>query len=188
MKHFSPWIDIPIAIALYVAVVVGFLAWVHKSSQTSVARNEETRDRLVFRLGVIFVTIGLICYLLDIAFWLVVCVIFILLLSLFAEGFLGILAIPIVALAMFTKEYVLGFPELILSPRESTDGPADLNCLIGNTGSTVTSLRPQGEIEINGQRYIAESESGDLIDRETPVTIVGVKKQLLLANRISCGQ
>lgn len=184
IKNFTPWLDIPLAIALYIAALSGFLVWVHKSAQSSVPRTTATRNRLLFRLGLVFLLLTLVCYVLDFAFWLLVCIVLFFVIALCLESTLGLFGIPVLALAVFVREYVLGFPELVLRPanpeHDEHDELEHLDQLIGYCGTTTTPLRPQGDVEIDGKRYSAESATGELIDKDTKITVISVRRHLLL--------
>lgn len=63
---------------------------------------------------------------------------------------------------------------LILKETEAADAAATPEQWIGQEGVTVTSLRPAGQIDINGVRLNAAS-SGDFIPKGTAVLVTGTE-------------
>ena len=63
---------------------------------------------------------------------------------------------------------------LVLKDTETPAGEAKPDHWIGMEGVTVTSLRPAGQIEIEGTRLNAASD-GDFIARGTPVVVTGTE-------------
>ncbi len=60
---------------------------------------------------------------------------------------------------------------------------ARLNQLQGKTGRVVAPCHPSGIVEIEGQRYDVESESG-LLDRDTEVSVVQVEGNRVVVRAI----
>ena len=63
---------------------------------------------------------------------------------------------------------------LILKETEAADAAATPEQWIGQEGVTVTSLRPAGQIDINGVRLNAAS-SGDFVPKGTTVLVTGME-------------
>lgn len=63
---------------------------------------------------------------------------------------------------------------LILKETETADAVAPPEQWIGQEGITVTSLRPAGQIDINGVRLNAAS-SGDFVQKGTAVLVTGME-------------
>ena len=63
---------------------------------------------------------------------------------------------------------------LVLKDTEAPAGEAKPNHWIGKEGVAVTSLRPAGQIEIDGTRLNAASD-GEFIKRGTPVLVTGAE-------------
>ena len=63
---------------------------------------------------------------------------------------------------------------LILKETEAADAAATPAQWIGQEGVTVTSLRPAGQIDINGVRLNAAS-SGDFVQKGTAVLVTGME-------------
>ena len=98
---------------------------------------------------------------------------------------LGIFGLPVLTVAIFVGEYILGFPGLILSPTERRALPArepPSTPMLGRNAITFGPLRPQGEIEIDGQKFSASSDSGRMIDSGVAVRVTGIKNGNLLVS------
>jgi membrane-bound serine protease (ClpP class) len=70
---------------------------------------------------------------------------------------------------------------LIMSEALNVEVPelTDLDAFVGKTGVSVTSLRPAGEIELDGLRFESASE-GKLIDKGVNVRVVKVSNNRLI--------
>lgn len=124
------------------------------------------------------------CYFIDVAFYVPIVIFLFLILLVFGGDIFGILGLPAIAVAYMLKEYVLGFPDLILDPPSPLETDNELQASlakhIGQVAITTSSLKPIGEIELNDVRLTAASESGVFIDPGTDVVIVGVKNGKLV--------
>jgi membrane-bound ClpP family serine protease len=135
-----------------------------------------TEVQVASRILIVLLSIFIPCYLIDFAFWVAVAFLF----ALFIFGSMiggepgGVIAWPVFIAALFVREFVLGFPDLILHPEaankiqpqgESSDP------LIGLQARTVSALRPFGSIALEGRILQAVSDSGDFIDTNTIVCI-----------------
>ena len=182
MPHFNPLIDLPIMAAIWAAVLAGTLFWVFGTSQDKVERSREVISRTTFRITLLVAMFGAICWLVGVAFWAVIPIaMLIVLLGLGGVG-AGPLAIPFVVFGMLIKDYVLGFPELILSPpTETRQKSSSQPCaLTGATGTTLGPLAPQGDVSVEGDAYPAASANSTMIDPGKSVLVVGEKNGKLL--------
>lgn len=184
MPAFSLWIDPLSALAVYALAVAGTWFWVCRSSQTQVAASDQTMRRIVTRVAIIVACLAVLCYLVNVAFWVPIVIFLLLILAVLGGDAIGIIGLPAVALAYMMKEYVLGFPELILDPpspaeREQRDQGVPPPHL-GKVARVTAPLRPIGEIELDEQRQNAASESGLFIDQGRSVVIVGKRNGTLL--------
>lgn len=175
MYHFSPWIDIPLAVLLYGGALFRILRWVHKPDQLTVKKTPETTRRAAFRLAIVILPLVLICYAVNIAFWLVVVII----------PLIDLMGLPVLKLGYPIREFTLGFPELVLSPPDSVgqsplavDDPLDQ--YVGRTARATSSLCPQGTVEIDDLQLGATSASGLLISPGTTLHVTGMRDGQLL--------
>ena len=94
---------------------------------------------------------------------------------------------PGVVVFWIIQQYILGFPardDILLSPPEPNEsGPSKrdvLGQLIGERGTTVSALKPAGEIVVCGSTYGATSESGAYVCAAESVIVTGVKNGILV--------
>jgi hypothetical protein len=184
MPSFTPLIDVPLAVLVYGATLLGVLYWVHRTGQQGVKKTPQTTRRVASRLALLTACLLLVCYLVDFAFWIAALVAIVLVLATLAGGQLSALGLPLVLLAHLIKEYIMGFPELILDPPEpSNDSAADhdrLPALVGRSAIAAAELRPQGEIEIDGMRLPAASHCGKMIAAGMSLRVTGYRNGSLL--------
>lgn len=192
MPSFAPWIDIPLAALVYVAAVMGVLYWVRRTDQQSTRRARETTRRVSVRLALLTAGLLLVCYLVGFAFWIAALVAIVLVLAALAGGQVGALGLPLVVLAHLVKEYIMGFPELVLDPPEPTeDAPAiddRMSALVGRSAIAVAPLRPQGAVEIDGKRLPAASDCGMMISTGTALRVTGCRNGTLLVRESTEGR
>ncbi len=187
-RSFSPWIDLPLALLIYAVLLASILYWVHGGKQQTIEKTLKTTRGITFRLGLVISCLVVGCYATNIAFWLASVIAMLLVLAVGAGEVLGILGLPFLGLGYLVKEFVLGFPELVLSPPE--DRPAEvanIGCLaefIGRHAMTTGPCRPQGEIEIDERRFPAISDSGVMIDAGKPLRVTGERNGSLLVRAI----
>lgn len=187
-RSFSPWIDLPLALLIYAVVLASVFYWVHGDKQQIIEKTPKTTRGITFRLGLVISCLFVGCYATNIAFWFVGVIAVLLVLAVGAGDVLGILVLPFLGLGYLLKEFVLGFPELLLSP------PDDRFVEVSSTGRFAEFLErlaittgpclPQGEIEIDEGRFPAISDSGMMIDSGKPVRVTGERNGSLLVRAI----
>jgi len=183
MPRFTPIIDLPVLMFAFIATLAGTLYWVFQTEQDGVPKTGDAASRAAFRLSIVAGLMGVFCYLTGIAFWFVLIITAFLMLGVLAGDMLGIAGLPLVALGYLVKEYVLGFPELILSPKlgdTNVGQTQEFHEMVGRNAITTAPLRPQGDIVIDGQFFPASSDSGTLIDPGVAVFVVGSRNGNLL--------
>jgi len=184
IPHFSLWIDPLVALLCYAAIVAGMLHWLHKSEQESVDPTPEAAKRIYIRVAIIVFALFAACYVVDIAFWLILVLLFCLAFFGYTGTIYGLLGLPVIALGHLLVEYALGFPNLLLPKPKSTDEAHAVNDqlveFVGRTAICDSPLRPLGEIEIDGTRRTARSAVGDFVSEGTPVVVTGVQSGTLL--------
>lgn len=197
MYHFLPWVDLPVALLLYSAFCFSIWSQFFKSPPETVENPQprSTMPRAAFRLALVFLTMLLACYLLNIAFWIVAVILGVLVIGVGggayggAGEFLGLLGMPFVAVGYFIKEFILGFPEMCLDPPTSVGVGAqidsELSSYLGKEVIAVSTLSPQGNVQFDGQRLEAASASGAMISAGTKLKVIGIQdRQLLVAEQI----
>lgn len=190
MPHFSSIVDIPLAISIYVLSVFGTAIWMRREKLVNDRLSNVTEVRVASRILIVLLSILVPCYLIDFAFWGAATFI----IALFIFGSLvggepgGVIAGPVVIAALFVREFVLGFPDLILHPETANNAdPAVvlIDPLIGQHAITVLALRPFGSIEVEGRVLQAVSDSGDFIDADTTVCIRSSRNGIFSVEMIS---
>ena len=188
MRSFSPLIDIPLAVLAYAATLSGMLYWVHRTDQQSVQKTRGTTNRICSRLALVAVALVFACYVADSAFWIVALIVIALVIGASSGELLGILGLPFIALGYLINAYVMGFPGLVLEPPEGEIAPEpgqdQLLTLVGRYANAIGPLRPQGEIQIDGMRFSAMSDSGKMISQGTKVAVTGAQSGKLLAREL----
>lgn len=176
LPHFSSIVDVPMAISIYILSVFGTAIWLRRAKLVNDRLSKVTEVRVATRILIVLLSILIPCYFVDFAFWGTATFI----IALFVVGSLvggepgGVIAGPVVLAALFVREFVLGFPDLILHPESANNtDPADvvIDPLVGKQAITVSALRPFGSIELEGRVLQAVTDSGDFIDSGTTVCI-----------------
>lgn len=183
----SSYINISIVALSYVATLLGTLYWLFFTQQTTVSKTWWMARGMATRLFLLFAPLAIIFYFTDIAYAFVVMIIAALILLVFLGDFfggtLGGGEIALVGILFLIKDFVLAFPELVLAPpsdRKSARPSEKLSDWIGKTGMTTTPLRPQGYLVIDGAEMQTASDEGVMIEKGTPVKIVGSRNGVLL--------
>lgn len=173
---------------IYIVVLVGMLHWVHRTDQVSVRKTPETTRRIWSRLAIVAGCLLLGCYFLDVAFWIVAVLACVMVLLAMTGELLGIVGLPLIALGYVIKEFVMGFPELVLEPAEQHPTRPGLDHkhaeFIGRCGVVVSPMRPSGEIEVDGVLLQAKSE-GKMIDKGTTVRVTRLQGGTLVVRESS---
>lgn len=174
---FTPFIDVPLTAIVVVGFILHFKRWsLRRDIETSVdisARLPAARLRVIL----LFVSILVLCWWIDLAVWSIFALLFGLGLV-FAVVFGGGVdggAIGLFAAAFIVREWAFGFPQLILQPQQREvknldhhDGKQELT---GKTGVAIGSIRPTGEVLIEGIKYSVASFDGGWIDAGTKVEV-----------------
>lgn len=189
MPAFSVLTDSIICLFAYACTAGCTLRWVHRSNQDRVQKTADVTRSILVRLAVIVGGLFVACWLSDIAAWIPLLALGLLMMFGLTGGLLGI---PVAAVYWLIQQYVLGFPvrdELILTPlgpitREHTE-PAALTQLIGRDATVISPLKPTGEILVCEARHTATSESGGYLDSGDVVVVSGVKDGRLLVRQRS---
>ena len=74
-------------------------------------------------------------------------------------------------------------PNPVLTPADTGDWQARLEPFVGMVGKSLTSLRPVGTCEFDGERLECIAEMG-MIDRNKPVKAVGIKERNLSVTEV----
>jgi len=192
MTHkFLAVIDIPLAVIVYGVTLHQMLHWVHHTDQEQVKKTAETTRRIRIRLAEVIVLVLLICFFTNVAYWIVLLCILVLLVLPSAppdNELVMIVMLPLMAigyvLGFIIKEYVMGLPVIALEPPEMPNLIAAENELLakyqGKNANVTGVLRPQGEIEIDGECLAAISGNGTMISQGSRVVVIGVKNGKLL--------
>lgn len=186
MPRFTLLVDLPLLSAVWLVVLSGTLYWILKSSQDQVPRTQEVVARASFRITLLIALMGLVCWLVGVAFWVAIAASLVAILLGIGGPTAGPLCAPFFLTIMFAKEYVLGFPELVLSPpAERQPLPSKQpHPLHEKIGTALGPLCPQGDVEIDGEQHPAASANGTLIDAEASVVVVGHKNGTIFVAEI----
>ncbi len=188
MPSFSPLTDSIIAIVAFTSCAAFTLRWVHHSDQARVTKTPETTRLVVVRLAVVVGILLGACGLLDIAIWIPMAALALLLLLAWGDSFLGL---PGIAFLWVIQQYVLGFParedvfpgHSRIAARSHAQR-SDLTRYIGARATTSSALKPAGEVTLGGAQHIATSENGAYLDSGETVVVTGAKNRSLLVRRI----
>ncbi|MCB9874975.1 MAG: NfeD family protein [Planctomycetaceae bacterium] len=180
MARFSLLMDSTIAIAAYFCIAMFTLMWVYRSGQGRVPQIAETKRLVVSRLAIVVAILLGLCWLVDIAIWIPLLACGVLFLLAWGGDVLGL---PGIVMFWVIQQYVLGFPareEVFLAPFGLT-GPdnSSLTELIGKRGTTLSALKPTGQIIIGDATYNAATESRSYLGPEEVVVVTGEKNGML---------
>lgn len=190
LPNFLPTVDLPLAALIYALALLATVVWLRRKQSKSDLQIEVTETRIATRILVVVLSLLIPCYLIDFAFWGLTALI----VALFIFGLLvggepgGVIAGPILVATLFVREFVLGFPELILHPkpvRQPEDQEKLSNLLVGQQALTASPLRPTGSIVHDGRIYQAASEAGIFIESDVPITIVGFRNGVYFVEEIA---
>jgi hypothetical protein len=174
-----------ILLAAYIGMVAWTLTWLFYSRQIIVPRNRSMARQVVVRLAILFALLLGLCTLANLAAWVAILVLAILWLLIIGGEILGVFGLPVIYIA---QQYVLGFPdrdEWFLTPQASTDNRTDsLAEHVGKHASTLSALKPCGQVLIGEQWLPAASENGDYIDADTIVVVRRVSNGKLLVRSV----
>jgi hypothetical protein len=178
---FTPTLDIPLA-----AIALAIFIW--HCNRWALQRHIDTSVNVVLRLPTArlrvvfaFACFLFLCWLLNLAFWSILLVLFGVGLA-FAIAFGGDMeggTIGLLGPAYLIREWAFGFPQLILLPQRqatsSLPGPHAPSDLVGKIGVTTSPLRPVGDADIEGIKHTVMSFDGSLLDVGTKVTVMSYR-------------
>ncbi|MEO1615172.1 MAG: NfeD family protein [Planctomycetota bacterium] len=182
---FSIQIDAPVAFALLCLSLVQAQFWAR-------SRNVDTSLDLVtklpqarFRYVLFFVSLFAGCWFIGVSIACLMVILWIsgIVVAFLAGGDVGTRGGLHNFAAYLIREWAFGFPQMILHPhlQESTSAATQsASPLAGKTATVTSVLRPVGEVEIEGERYAARSESGRYIDEGEHVVVASRKGRSLL--------
>lgn len=189
MPAFSILTDLVICLVTYVCTAGFTLRWVHRTNQDRVQKTADVTRSILVRLAVIVGGLFVACWLSDIAVWIPLLALALLVILALTGGLLGL---PVAAFLWMIQQYVLGFPardELFLAPPgpivPPRSEPIDLTQLIGRDATVLSPLKPTGEILLCEARHTATSESGGYLDPGEVVVVSGVKDGRLMVRQRS---
>ncbi len=184
MFHFHPWLDLPIAVAMTMGMLLHIQQWIKRPEPEVTVDLRQRLPRARWRILGFFVALCLIGWLANLAVWAIVGFVFL------CSFIVTILLTPEQGVSFagsyvyLLREWAFGFPLFILHTGKESTGPSTsqqrLAHVLGRTGVVVSPLRPCGDVEINDQLYQATSEDGLFVDTGTRVLISGTRNGQLL--------
>lgn len=167
---FMPLVDIPLAGIVLATFILHFNKWSRRRNSDTTVDLASRLPKARVRVVVLLICALILCWGLDASFWSLCAMLLILGLALVGTlgGKIEGGAFGFFAVAYLIREWAFGFPQLILHPEQqasrSADEHNDLESLIGQSGSTISPLRPAGDAEIGGAKYSVVAYDGDMID------------------------
>ena len=186
--HFIAKIDLPLAVATVLGLILHFNAWARTED---VDTNVDLSTRLPaarIRVVCLFAAIVGLCWVADLAVWAVLAVPLVIgvAIAVFLGGPPDGSGIFLLFAAWAIREWAFGFPQIVLHPprrtRRTTHGPSpgDDDPLIGETGLVASPLRPCGRIECAGAVRPARAEDGRYVDAGTKIVVTGLENGTFL--------
>jgi len=174
---FAPLIDIPLVGITLAVFIRHFNRWALRKDVDTSFNLASRLPRARIRVIAFFACILLVCWYGNLAVWSIVALLLGvgLVLVLLFGGALDGSAFGLLFAAYMIREWAFGFPQLILQPTtgQQCDHARETLCddLIGQTGFTLSPIRPTGDVEINGVRYSVASDDGQLLDAGVTVKV-----------------
>lgn len=190
LPKFLPSVDVPLAASIYAFSLMATVIWLRRMRSQGDRLIEVTEARIATRILVVVLSLLVPCYLIDIAFWGVAALI----MALFVFGLLvggepgGIIAGPVLIAGLFVREFVLGFPGLILRPepvRQIANHETINDPFVGLRAVTDSALRPTGRILHGGCVLQAASDDGTFIDANVAVSILSFRNGIYSVAKIA---
>ena len=185
MTVFEP-IDLSHTLVGYGVCLAFTIAWVFFSKQRLVDRTLFTVLRFSVRLALVFALVHACFFWIPRITWLAF-------IGLAAVTLLGVMIdVPVsgifsFALFYLVQQFVLGFParhERIRHQRgefsPEQESKHRLSQLVGQSGLTVSALRPLGEVVVNDQTCSARTYNGAFLDPDTPVHVIAFQAGKLI--------
>ncbi len=177
--------SIIILLIVYLINIWIVIYWIKSSNCVNTEWPPHRTKRVVIRTATIYLLLGFICCLLKFdaldTVLLLLCIILGCLIVILLGEFLGCDPILITLFGSLFK-WVFDIPSLDLlfpSNKQYEHPDTSLMHLIGKTASVASTLRPIGEVIIDGQKHIATSEN-DFIEKGALVTVVAVRNSNLV--------
>ncbi|MEM6855198.1 MAG: hypothetical protein AAF593_12390 [Planctomycetota bacterium] len=185
-----PWIDWPLAVLIYVYLLLSVHKYFQEDDRYSPAEKNRGVWRAFRRMLYIGVPVILLFFWLDIAFWLTAiitaCVI-IFTTNDFFDGF--VVALPLLALGAAIQQYILGFPDLIHRDQAETAltgiMPDAFEEFVGRETMARSAFRPEGDVEIDGKILAAVEERHKMVSSNTRLVVTGRRGHLLVVKEIT---
>ena len=182
--------DLYITSAIYSITLVCFL--IHANIYRKELTSNKVRDNILIsaRLLVPFLLFSVIFRMIGVSvlsgYLFIVALLWV---SFAAPSFCGLGLLLIVFTYIF-YEWSFGFPDKkywILAPKLSRDktDKDQMDCLIGQTGTSVTDLKPSGKVLVNESEYEARCEDG-FLNRNEPIKVVDKKAFGLIVRKLDC--
>lgn len=183
--------------SVVVAVSV-LLAWLYLSSQETVSREAHVVRWIAVRAGLVGVALFYVCcksigLSVLASFGIVVATPVVMLFACHAgpavdTPLTGVLLMPLTLPCFGIAILVLG-PAVFqtLYPPIEPGPPAESKELVSNEGVVVSTLRPMGDVEIDGQRFSAKSMSGGMVAVGTRVLVRDRSANVLLVSVVEDG-
>jgi len=178
---FTPYYDLPLLLIVAGLLVWNFHYWSHNAELDSNADLVGRFPLAITKAIVLLVVACFLCWVANFAFWGVfaLLLVFGIVVSIALGGDAQGSVIGLLGPAIMLREWAFGFPQLILDPKKRTAESSPLTpenaALIGKKGISLSPLRPMGDIDIGGEIFSATSDSGQLIDAGTNVTVVSYR-------------
>ena len=175
---FTPYYDLPLLLMVVALLVWHFHYWSHNTELDSNADLVGRFPLATTKAVVLLVVACFLCWAANFAFWgiFALLLLFGIAISIALGGDAQGSVIGLLGPAIMLREWAFGFPQLILDPKKRNVEPSPMTpenaALIGEKGISLSPLRPMGDIDIGGEILSATSDSGQLIDAGTNVTVI----------------
>ncbi len=182
---FAPIVDVPLVIIAVIAFIWHFNHWAFRRDIETTLDILSRLPAARFRVLLLFACLLFLCWLVDLAVWAIFAMVLGigLIVAMAAGGEPAGGGFALVGAAYFIREWAFGFPQLILYPprHETRSSPRheEHERLFGRTGVTTSSLRPRGDVLIDGVKYSVVSFDGGWIDAGVKIEVTNCRSGLL---------